>query len=105
MDKAKILNALECCTEFLCEECPYEKYDVQGHPLRCINRLINDLYELHKKTDVHGRWIPTYHTYYNRDGACEIADEWHCSECNFFVRDRFNYCPNCGVPKDGEENG
>lgn len=54
---------------------------------------------------VHGWWKPTYHTYYNRDGACEIADEWHCSECNFYSRERFNYCQNCGARMEAEENG
>lgn len=54
---------------------------------------------------VHGRWIPTYHTYYNRDGACEIADEWHCSKCGIYSTDEWNYCPNCGAKMDGEENG
>lgn len=51
---------------------------------------------------VHGRWIPTYHKYYNRDGECLIADEWHCSECGAFQRDTRNYCPNCGARMDGE---
>lgn len=50
---------------------------------------------------VHGRWIPTYHKYYNRDGECLIADEWHCSECGVRHRDKWNYCPNCGAKKDG----
>ena len=51
---------------------------------------------------VHGRWIPTYHKYYNRDGECLIADEWHCSECGVRHRDKWNYCPNCGAKMDGE---
>lgn len=45
MTPREILNALECCTDFLCEECPYKKYDRTGHPLRCINKMINDLYD------------------------------------------------------------
>lgn len=49
---------------------------------------------------VHGRWIPTYHTYYNREGASEIADEWHCSECGIYSRSEPNYCPNCGAKMD-----
>ena len=52
----------------------------------------------------HGRWIPTYHTYYNRDGACQIADEFHCSECGIYSRDEFNYCPNCGAKMDERRN-
>lgn len=55
-----------------------------------------------EKAVVHGRWIPTYHKYYNRDGECLIADEWHCSECGVRHRDKWNYCPNCGTKMDGE---
>lgn len=51
---------------------------------------------------VHGRWIPTYHTYYNRDGASQIADEWHCSVCDIYSRHESNYCPNCGAKMDLE---
>lgn len=51
---------------------------------------------------VHGRWIPTYHKYYNRDGECMIADEWHCSECGVRHRDKWNYCPNCGANMRGD---
>lgn len=46
---------------------------------------------------VKGRWIPTCHTYYNRDGAWLINDEWHCSECNIYSRVESNFCPNCGA--------
>ena len=52
---------------------------------------------------VHGRWIPTYHTYYNRDGECKIADEWHCSECEIYSKGEWHYCPNCGAKMDLEE--
>ena len=51
---------------------------------------------------VHGRWIPTYHKYYNRDGECMIADEWHCSECGIRLRQRWNFCPKCGAKMDGK---
>ena len=51
---------------------------------------------------VHGRWIPTYHTYYNRYGEHQIADEWHCSECQIYSRDEWNYCPNCCARMDLE---
>ena len=46
MSDRQILDALECCTEFLCDVCPYKQYDIQEHPLRCINRLMNDLYQM-----------------------------------------------------------
>jgi hypothetical protein len=52
---------------------------------------------------VHGRWIPTYHTYYNRAGEYQIADEWHCSNCGIYSKDEWHYCPNCGARMDLEE--
>jgi hypothetical protein len=48
-------------------------------------------------------WKPTYHNYYNRDGVCQIADEWHCSECEIYSRNEWNYCPNCGAKMDGKD--
>ena len=50
---------------------------------------------------VHGRWMPTYHTYYNRDGEYQIADEFHCSKCGIYSRDEWHFCPNCGAKMDG----
>lgn len=67
----------------------------------CIAEIVNaptvDAVEV-----VHGRWIPTYHTYYNRYGEHQIADEWHCSECQIYSRDEWNYCPNCCARMDLE---
>ena len=51
---------------------------------------------------VHGRWEPQYHTYYNRDGACQIADEFRCSECGRTERDEELYC-HCGAKMDLKE--
>jgi hypothetical protein len=46
LEKSNILKGLECCTEFLCGECPYEKYDIKGKPLTCVHKLIVDLYKM-----------------------------------------------------------
>ena len=46
MEKSNILKGLECCTEFLCDECPYEKYDIKDKPLTCVHKLIVDLYKM-----------------------------------------------------------
>lgn len=41
--KAKVLKGLECCAEFLCDECPYQKYEHDDYKLRCIHLLVMDL--------------------------------------------------------------
>lgn len=48
MTKNEVLKGLECCKEYLCDECPYQKYDHIEYKLRCIHKLIADLAELMK---------------------------------------------------------
>lgn len=38
-------KALECCSKFLCDECPYQKYDSHNYPIRCIHILVVDVYK------------------------------------------------------------
>ena len=45
MTQIEILKGLECCAEFICDECPYKKYESKDYPLRCIHKLIVDLKE------------------------------------------------------------
>lgn len=51
MSKEDILKGIECCAEFLCGECPYQKYDdpAKGYTLRCIHTLLVDINDLVKK--------------------------------------------------------
>lgn len=51
--KEEIKQALECCAEFICDECPYKKYDtdMETYPLKCSHRLIMDLYKELKGID------------------------------------------------------
>lgn len=44
MTQQEIEKGLECCTEFLCGECPYQKYDSKDYPIRCMQMLVNDIY-------------------------------------------------------------
>ena len=46
--KANILEALAACSEFCCDECPYQHLDHEHYKLRCIHTLIKDVYELLK---------------------------------------------------------
>lgn len=48
MEKDDVLKGLECCKEFLCDECPYQKYESIDYKLRCIHKLIVDLFNLFK---------------------------------------------------------
>ena len=43
-----------------------------------------------------GKWLCNTHT--------EVFP-WKCSKCNYDTVARFNYCPNCGVRMDGDNNG
>lgn len=43
MEKDKIINGVKCCAEFLCGECPYEKYDHPDYKLQCVHKLIKDI--------------------------------------------------------------
>ena len=40
MTKEEVLKGLECCTEFLCGECPYKEYDSKDYLLRCTHMLL-----------------------------------------------------------------
>ena len=44
MKEEEIERGLECCTEFLCGECPYQKYESKDYPIRCMRMLVNDVY-------------------------------------------------------------
>ena len=48
--KEDIELGMKCCNEFLCGECPYEKFDdKKNHEyiLRCIHTLMKDINELY----------------------------------------------------------
>ena len=45
MNKEKVLKGIECCAEFLCGECPYNKYEDANHMLKCNHILMLDIKE------------------------------------------------------------
>lgn len=49
--KEEIKKALECCVYCLCNECPYQKYDDYDYPIRCIHKLVVDVYNELKGID------------------------------------------------------
>ena len=41
---------MKCCNEFICGECPYEKFDDKEsliYTMRCIHKLIQDINKLY----------------------------------------------------------
>lgn len=50
MTDKEIEKGLECCAEFLCGECPYQKFDHIDYKLQCIHMLIVDVANLYKRT-------------------------------------------------------
>ena len=50
MNKEEIEQGMKCCNEFLCGECPYEKYDdkvSKQYIMRCIHMLMQDINKLY----------------------------------------------------------
>jgi hypothetical protein len=43
LDENQIKQAITCCAEFLCGECPYQKYEDPNHIMYCIHKLIVDV--------------------------------------------------------------
>lgn len=44
-----ISKAVECCTEYLCGECPYNVYEDNHYTFKCIHMLMKDINELFKQ--------------------------------------------------------
>jgi hypothetical protein len=44
--KETVLKGIECCSEFLCGECPYQKYESKQYSLKCNHMLMLDINEL-----------------------------------------------------------
>ena len=50
LNKEDTLKGFECCSKFLCGECPYRIFeDKTGqYTIRCLHKLTNDLFEMLK---------------------------------------------------------
>lgn len=54
MGKEDIEQGMRCCNEFLCGECPYEKYDDKKnhqYTMRCTHMLMKDINKLYFGND------------------------------------------------------
>ena len=52
MKRKEIEQGMKCCNEFLCGECPYEKYDDNQYTIRCIHMLMQDINKLYFGGDI-----------------------------------------------------
>ena len=89
MTREEILKGLECCSEFLCGECPYKIYQHVDYKLRCNYRLISDLNTMFNKK---GKWIKRTWIIFDSEKVGH-----NCSECNTTWDAPTKYCPNCGI--------
>lgn len=61
----EIKKGLDCCSEFICGECPYNIYESKEYPLRCIHKLLSDMKELEEAADkIEIHFKPPYETKY-----------------------------------------
>ena len=52
-EKEIVEKALLLCNKFVCDECPYNKYQNYDYPFSCMDMLISDLCEIRiKQLDV-----------------------------------------------------
>lgn len=52
MTREEILKGIECCAEFLCGECPYQKYEHNEYKMKCIHNLMKDINDLVKNIEI-----------------------------------------------------
>lgn len=82
MTKEETLKGLECCAEFLCDECPYKIYSHVDYKFRCNYKLISDLKEIMCTAGVWSNYSSTM---------------MECSNCKRHVPyHKYVYCPHCG---------
>lgn len=43
MNEEEILKGIECCAEYLCGECPYQRFERIDYKMRCIHMLMKDI--------------------------------------------------------------
>ena len=43
VDEEDILKGIECCAEYMCGECPYQRFEHKDYKMRCIHMLMEDI--------------------------------------------------------------
>lgn len=89
MTKDEVLKGLECCADFMCKGCPYQKFSDQTYTLRCMHRLMSDMEALFLKP---GSWrLET-----DEEEPNPMFKHVVCSECGKSANNTYNFCPECG---------
>lgn len=83
MTKEEILKGIECCAEFLCGECPYQKYEHNEYKMKCIHRLMQDINDLVKNIEIPPAYVGQ--TIYRIKGKWGYKGEDHSDMKNYQV--------------------
>ena len=98
LDKDKIFKGIDCCSEFLCDDCPYHKYHHDEYKNRCSYKLMLDIKQLKDECGfpdtIDRRWEPQKK--FAPNFGVNVIVEYQCSECGHFETHQTNYCPQCG---------
>ena len=123
MNREEIEQGMKCCNEFLCGECPYEKYDdkvSKQYTMRCIHMLIQDINKLYfeENRSAIDKQVPKKIIHpgcYDNEGVWRT---WNgidgvpydlCPNCEINLctsgalgrdKNRIKYCENCGQKLD-----
>ena len=54
MTKEEIELGIKCCSDFLCGECPYQKFDSPQYTMRCVHTLMKDINKLYFRDKENG---------------------------------------------------
>lgn len=90
----ELRKALECCAEFACGECPYQKYNSTDYILKCSHKVIADLAAVNLKPERYGRWTEyRYRSHYDN----KERSRYRCSICLHIEKFPTRYCADCGA--------
>lgn len=82
MTKEEIELGMKCCSEFLCGECPYEKFDDNEKTLRCIHTLMKDINKLYFEEMQKQNFAFIWRKKMKRQGVCHDCKYRH-SYCKY----------------------
>lgn len=82
-------KSIASCAEFLCSQCPYNRYESIDYKLKCIHKLMVDI-----DADINkvGKWIKKTWIIFDTEKT-----GYRCSECNTTWDSPTQHCPNCGI--------
>ena len=89
MIREEVFKGLACCADFMCKDCPYQKFSDQTYTLRCMHRLMSNMEKLFLKP---GSWrLET-----DEEEPSPMFKLVVCSDCGKTANNTYNFCPECG---------